>query len=67
MKKFYSYKHEVCILYIKRDGMKCWNKKAVTCFASQFNVGSFAPNSPLQLGKINEKIYKVFKFLSNTP
>ena len=23
--------------------------------------------SPLQLGKIGEKIYKVFKFLSNTP
>ena len=25
------------------------------------------PSSPLQLGKIGEKIYKVFKFLSTTP
>ena len=31
------------------------------------SISSCAIFSPLQLGKIGEKIYKVFKFLSNTP
>ena len=32
-----------------------------TCYTHLF------PNSPLQLGKIGEKIYEAFKFWSNTP
>ena len=33
---------------------------------NSFYLGT-VPISPLQLGKIGEKIYKVFKFWSNTP
>ena len=59
--------YEICTLYV-------W----LHCFEIMYKLGermqglhkierSNVAGSPLQLGKIGEKIYKVFKFLSNMP